>query len=103
DRARIHDEEVLEPPRIGNVLVPGKDEIDARALEALDAVARVVDDVALTPRPRDREEVVMEHEDAQLVRPRLGELLLDPAVPPARSGSGRSRALRNGCRRCGRS
>src|SRR5215218_7917728 len=32
DRARVYDEDVLEPPRVGDVLVSGKDEIDPRPL-----------------------------------------------------------------------
>jgi hypothetical protein len=45
-------------------------------------MASPVDDVALAAGARDRQQVVVQHEDAQLGR--LGrELLLDPAVAPA--------------------
>ena len=50
DRAGVDDEEVLEPPGVRHVLVAGEDEVDAGALEALDRVAGVVDDVALAAR-----------------------------------------------------
>ena len=81
DRARVDDEHVLEPPRVRHVLVAGEHEIDARALEALDRVARVVDDVPLAARARHRQQVVVEDEHAQL-GPRR-ELLLDPLVAAA--------------------
>ena len=81
DGAGVHDEEVLEPPRIRNVLVPGKDEVHTRALQALDRVARVVDDVALAAGAGHGQQVVVEHEDAHARGP--GELLLDPAVAAA--------------------
>ena len=47
NRAGVDDEQVLEPPRVRHVLVPGEHEVDARALQALERVAGVVDDVAL--------------------------------------------------------
>jgi hypothetical protein len=49
--ARRHDEEVLEAPCVRHVLVPEQHEVDARALQALDRVAGVVDDVPLAPVP----------------------------------------------------
>ena len=58
-----------------------EDEVDARALEALDRVAGVVDDVALAPGARHGQQMVVEDEDAQVGR--LRELLLDPAVAAA--------------------
>ena len=64
------------------MLVAREDEVHARALEALDRVARVVDDVPLAARARHRQQVVVEDEDAQVGR-RCGELLLDPAVAAA--------------------
>src|SRR5919204_407983 len=79
-RSRIHHEQVLEPPDVWHMLVPGKHKPDTRALEALDGVARVVDDVPLAARPRHGEQMMVQDEDPQigvLVR----ELLLDPAVP----------------------
>ena len=74
--ARVDDEQVLEPPRVRHVLVPAEDEVDARALEALDRVAGVVDDVALAAGARHRQQVMVQDEDAQVGR--VGELLLDP-------------------------
>ena len=52
------------------------------ALQALDRVARVVDDVALAAGARDRQQVMVQDEDPQ-VGVGLGELLLDPAVAAA--------------------
>ena len=54
----------------------------AGALQALDDVARVVDDVALAAGAGDRQQVMVQDEDAQLGR-LGGELLLDPPVAPA--------------------
>src|SRR4029079_11549407 len=79
NRARVDDEEVLEPPGIRHVLVSGEDEMDARAEQALDRVAGVVDDGALPSCTRHGEQVVVEHEDPEVRRLR-GELLLDPRV-----------------------
>ena len=79
DGAGVDDEEVLELPRVRHVLVAREHEVHAGALQALDRVARVVDDVALAARAGDRQQMVMQHEDAQLGR-LGGELLLDPAV-----------------------
>ena len=62
--------------------MPGEDEVDAGALQALDRVAGVVDDVPLAARAGHRQQVVVEHEDAQVGG--LGrELLLDPGVAAA--------------------
>src|SRR3954453_8470633 len=63
DGAGADHEQVLEPPRIRNVLVPGKDEIHTGALQALEHVAGVVDDVALAPRSGYSQQVVVQHED----------------------------------------
>ena len=62
------------------MLVPGKDHLDTRPLEAFERVAGVVDNVPLTAGSGNREQVMVEDEDPQvgLVR----ELLLDPAVTP---------------------
>jgi hypothetical protein len=63
------------------VLVAGEDEVHAGALEALDRVARVVDDVPLTPRTGDGQQMVVADED-----PQVGgsfEALLDPGVAAA--------------------
>src|SRR4029079_12050658 len=65
DGAGVDDEEGLEFPRVRNMLVPGEDEVDTGALEALDRVAGVVDHVPLAAGPRHRQEVVMADEDAQ--------------------------------------
>ena len=40
--------------------------MDARAQQALDRVAGVVDDVSLAPGAGHRQEVVVEHEDPQV-------------------------------------
>ena len=77
----VDDEQVLELPRIGNVLVTRQHEMDARPLQALDRIAGVVDDVPLAARARDRQQVVVQ--DEHLAARRLLELLLDPAVAPA--------------------
>ncbi len=50
-------------------------------MQAFDHVARVVDDVALPPGARNRQQMVVEDEDTELGR--LGELLLDPPVAAA--------------------
>ena len=63
------------------MLVAREHEIDTGTLQALDRVARVEDDVALTAGARDRQEVVVHDEDPQVGR--VGELLLDPAVAAA--------------------
>ena len=52
----------------GHVLVPGEHEMDAGALQALDRVAGVVDDVPLAAGAGDRQQVVVQHEDAQVGR-----------------------------------
>ena len=62
--------------------MPREHEVHVGALQALDRVAGVVDDVALAAGARDRQQVVMQDEDAQVGR-LGGELLLDPAVAPA--------------------
>src|SRR5439155_13588153 len=77
----VDDEEILQPPRVRHVLMPRENEIDTRTLETLDRVTRVVDDVALAPGPRNRQQVVMTDEDAEVGR--LGKALLDPGVAPA--------------------
>src|SRR5438477_6209683 len=56
--------------------------MDVRALQALDRIAGVVDDVALAARAGDRQQVVVQDEDAEIGR-LGGELLLDPAVTAA--------------------
>ena len=86
DRAGVDDEQVLEPPRVRHVLVAGEDEVDAGALQALDRVAGVVDDVALAARARDRQQVVVQDEDLQ-----VGRLA---RTAPRSSGSGRGRSGR---------
>ncbi len=63
------------------MLVPGEHEVDTGTLQALERVARIVDDVPLPSRARNRKQMVVEHEDAEIRR--LCELLLDPAVAPA--------------------
>jgi hypothetical protein len=72
----------LEPPGVGDVLVAREHQVDSRALQAFERVAGVVDDVALAAGPRDRQQVMVEDEDAQerLVR---AEALLDPRVAAA--------------------
>ena len=63
------------------MLVPGEDEVHTRALEALDRIAGVVDDISLTSRAWHRQQVVVADEDAQIGRRR--EILLDPVVAAA--------------------
>jgi hypothetical protein len=60
DGAGVDDEEILEAPGVRDVLVAREDEVDARALEALDRVARVVDDVALAAGAGDRQQVMVQ-------------------------------------------
>src|ERR687895_791025 len=81
-RAGVHHEQVLEPPRVRHVLVAGQHQVHVGALQALERVTRVVHHVALASSAGHRQQVVVQHEDAQegLVRP---EALLDPLVPPA--------------------
>src|SRR6476659_4417598 len=81
-RSGIDDEKILEPPHVRNVLVTRQDEPHAGALEALDRVARVVDDVPLPAGPGYGQQVVVQDEDLQVRRVR-GELLLHPAIAPA--------------------
>ncbi len=81
DRAGVDDEQILEPPRIRHVLVTTEDEVDLRALQALDRVTGVVDDVPFASCARYGQEVVVHDEDAQLGRGL--ELLLDPPIAPA--------------------
>ena len=81
DGAGVDDEHVLEPPRVRHVLVAAEHEVDAGAQQALDRIARVVDDVPLATGPRHRQQVVVEDEDAERGRPR--ELLLDPRIAAA--------------------
>ena len=81
DRAGVDDEEVLQAPCVRHVLVAGEHEVDADVLEHLERVAGVVDDVPLPARPRHRQQVVVEDEDAEVGV--LGELLLDPLVAAA--------------------
>ena len=47
DGPRVDDEEILEAPRVRHVLVTRQDEVDSRALQALDRVPGVVHDVPL--------------------------------------------------------
>ena len=86
DGAGVDDEEVLEPPRVRHVLVAREDEVDAGALQALDDVARVVDDVPLATRARDRQQVVVQDEDPQVggtrrTAPRSSGSVLRPICP----------------------
>src|SRR5207245_4198300 len=97
DRARVDDEQILEPPGVRHVLVPGEDEVHARPLEAFDRVARVVDDVTLPPGAGYRQQVVVADEHAQVGR--SGEALIGPAVrtaaelPMVKLRTGRSDSL----------
>ena len=81
DRARVDDEEVLEPPGVRHVLVPGEDEVARRRAAGTRARRRRRRRVALAAGAGHRQQVVVEHEDAQVGG--LGELLLDPAVAAA--------------------
>ena len=78
----VHQEQILEPPGVRHVLVAGQDQVSLGSLQALERVAGVVHDVALASRAGHRQEVVVQHEDAQegLVG---AEALLDPLVAAA--------------------
>src|SRR3712207_6691834 len=76
---RVHYKEVLELPRVGDVLVAREDEVDPHLVEELQDVAGVEDDVALAAGAGYGDEVVVDHEDLQLL-PRVGERLVDKAV-----------------------
>ena len=65
----------------GTCLCPESTRFTPDALQALDRVTRVVDDVSLAAGPGNGKEMMVEHEDAKPCR--LGELLLDPPVAPA--------------------
>src|SRR5207342_3358216 len=80
--SRVDDEEILEPPRVGDVLVPRQDEVHVRSQQALDRVAGVVDDVPLASRTRYGKQVVVKDEDPEDAR-LGGELGLDPRVAAA--------------------
>ena len=82
DRAGVDDEEVLEPPRVRDVLVTGENELHAGPQQALDHVSRVVDDVSLPPGAGYGQEMVMQHEDPQVCGLSC-ELALDPRVAAA--------------------
>ena len=62
------DEQVLEPPGVGHVLVAREHEVDAGAQQHLEQVAGVVDDVALAAGAGNRQQVVVQDEDAQVGR-----------------------------------
>ncbi|KKM67479.1 hypothetical protein LCGC14_1470700, partial [marine sediment metagenome] len=81
DRAGHDREQALELPRVRNVLVAAENKIHVRAQQHLEQVARVVDDVALTARSGNRQQVVVQHEDAQVGG--LRELLLNQRVAVA--------------------
>src|SRR3712207_1717006 len=63
DGSHVRDEDVLAPPRVRAVLVAREDEVHACALERLERVARVVDDVWIAPGTRHGPQVVVEDED----------------------------------------
>ena len=86
NRAGVDDEEILEPPGVRHVLVAREDEIDAGALQALERVARVVDDVPLAARFPARAA------DGGGRRRRAGRP--DRRTAPRSSRSGRARSAR---------
>src|SRR5919106_1839479 len=81
NRARVDDEDVLQPPGVRHVLVSREHEVDARPLERLEGVAGVIDDVALAAGAGHGQQMMVEREDAE-VGVRL-ELLADPRVAAA--------------------
>ena len=79
--ARVHDEEVLEAPHVGHVLVAAQDQVDAVLSEHAQQVTRVGDDVALPAGTGDGDEMVVERDDLELGG--LLEPLLDPVIAVA--------------------
>jgi hypothetical protein len=76
--AGVDDEQVLEAPDVGDVLVAAQHQVDATFREHAQQVAGVGHDVALPPGPGHRHQVVVYRHD--LERDGIGEALLDPAV-----------------------
>src|SRR5919205_62164 len=76
---RVHDEHVLELPRVRDVLVPGEHQVRAHLLQKLEHISGVEDDVALAARAGDRDQVVVDDEDLEpLIYP--AERLADEPV-----------------------
>src|SRR5215210_3992119 len=60
----VHDEHVLDPPRVRHVLVSREDQVHVQFREELQDISRVEDDVSLAARTGDRDQMVMHHEDS---------------------------------------
>src|SRR5918997_2292103 len=75
----VHDKHVLDPPRVRYVLVPGEDQVHTHVRKKLQDVARIEDNVPLAARAGDRDQVVVHHEDLELVS-RVLEATLNKAV-----------------------
>ena len=78
DRAGVDDEHPGDRPDVRDVAVAGQDEVDAALAQQREHVAGVEHLVALAAGARDRHQVVVADEDAQVGV--AGEALLDPAV-----------------------
>src|ERR687889_2298595 len=80
---RVHDQHVLQPPGVRDVLLPREHEIHPRLHKPLKNVTSVEDDVALAAGSRKRNEMMVDDEYLELV-PGIGEGLFDePVVLPA--------------------
>src|SRR5918997_6554552 len=75
----VHDKHVLDPPRVRYVLVPGEDQVHIHIRKELQDVACIEDNVPLAARAGDRNQVMVHHEDLELV-PRVLEAAPDKAV-----------------------
>src|SRR5919199_245516 len=75
----VHDKHVLQPPRVRHVLVPGEDQVHAQLYQEFQDVPRVEDDVPLAARAGYRDQVMVHHEDLELI-PRVFEAVPDKAV-----------------------
>src|SRR5919205_4226716 len=62
---RVHDEHVLELPRVRDVLVSREHEVRVHLVEKLENISGIEDDVALAPRAWDRDQVVVDDEDLE--------------------------------------
>src|SRR5918994_271751 len=75
----VYDKHVLDPPRVRYVLVPGEDQVHIHIRKKLQNVACIEDNVPLAARAGDRNQVMVHHEDLELV-PRVLEAAPDKGV-----------------------
>ena len=80
-RPRVAEQHPVQPPEVRDVLVSAQHDVDIEGCERPQQVARVEHDVPLAARSRNRDEMVVDGEDADVVR--LVELLRDPRVAVA--------------------